>query len=429
MSTNANVVPIKQPYKRLYPHWIHGYLHHQRQAESPIRFHFWTAVFTVAAALQRKVWIDELKFQWTPNMYIILVGPPGVAAKSTTMRQGLSMLEHVPDIRFGPQSMTWQALLESFAQAQTSLPIDGEDRPMACISVGIGELGTFFDPQNKELTDQLTALWDGQLERLGRRTRKDGEVVVINPWLNLIACTTPAWLQERFPKVAIGGGLTSRIVFVYGDRPRRLIAYPSQEAESETYKAEQKALIYDLKHIATLQGQYRLTPEAISYGTKWYADLKTGKLPDHLRSGRFDGYVSRKQSHVHKLAIVLAASKRDDLIITLEDLKEAEKHVAEIEPDMAKVFDSIGAHESAQTVSEIEAYIERAGQVTSTELWKSFYTTMDHYAFRNAVDAAAAAGIISIMPIPGEAKMKMLTWIGKRKGKKDGPAEGIKAPD
>lgn len=424
---SSNVVPIKQPYKRMYPNWIHGYLHHQRAAESPIRFHFWTAVFTVAAALGRKVWIDELKFQWTPNMYIILVGPPGVAAKSTTMRQGLSMLEHVPDMRFGPQSMTWQALLESFVQAQTSLPIEGEDRPMACISVGIGELGTFFDPQNKELTDQLTALWDGQLERLSRRTRKDGEVIIVNPWLNLIACTTPAWLQERFPKVAIGGGLTSRIVFVYGDKPRRLIAYPSKETESEEYKQEQKALIYDLKHIATLQGQYRLTDEAISYGTKWYVDLKTGKLPDHLRSGRFDGYISRKQSHVHKLAIVLAASKRDELLIHLEDLKEAERYVAEIEPDMAKVFDSIGAHESAQTLSEIEAYIRRVGSIQSTELWNIFRSTLDHFAYTNAVKAAQAAGVIEILPISGEPVAKMIKWIGPKR-KKDEPKDG-KAPD
>ena len=362
-------------------------------------------------------------------MYIILVGPPGVAAKSTTMRQGLSMLEHVPDIRFGPQSMTWQALLQAFEQAQTSLHIDGEDRPMSCISVGIGELGTFFDPQNKELTDQLTALWDGQLERLARRTKQDGEVVVTNPWLNIIACTTPAWLQERFPKVAIGGGLTSRIVFVYGDKPRRFIPYPSQEPEAENYKAEQKALIYDLKHIATLQGQYRLTPEAIEYGSRWYVELKSGKIPDHLRSGRFDGYISRKQSHVHKLAIVLAASKRDELIITLEDLKEAERYVAEIEPDMAKVFESIGQHESAQTASEIEQYIQRTGVISSSDLWKVFYSTMDMNAFKNAIYAAEAAGLIHLDPISGE-KAKMITWIGRtKKGKKkDGPEEG-KASD
>src|SRR5712671_3481375 len=100
---------------RAFPNWIEAYVHHQRYSESPESFHFWTAVSTIAGALRRRVWINQLHFQWTPNMYIILVGPPGVAAKSTSIRQGLNLLEAVPGINFGQQSLTWQALIDSFA--------------------------------------------------------------------------------------------------------------------------------------------------------------------------------------------------------------------------------------------------------------------------------------------------------------------------
>ena len=400
---------------RAYPNWLHGYIEHQRYSESPLNFHLWTGIFTIAAALQRKVYIDELHFQWTPNMYIILVGPPGVAAKSTTMRQGTSMLKQIEGIKFGPQSMTWQALLEAFQEAQTTVKIPGlsEPQPMSCLSIGVGELGTFFDPQNKELTDQLTDMWDGQKVTLARRTVKHGEVKIENVWLNIIACTTPAWLRERFPKVAIGGGLTSRIVFVYGDQKRRYIPYPSQENVDGRYLEEEKALIHDLKRISQLAGEYKLTPEALEYGGKWYREIHSGKMPEHLRSGRFDGYISRKQSHVHKLAIILAAAKRDELVITLEDLQEAERYVSRIEPDMAKVFESIGVSDSAQNLGELETLIKNYRKISVKALYKEVYKTMDQFSFKTSIEAALSAGVIR--KDVGEAGDSILTYIGNSK--------------
>lgn len=410
--------------QRLYPNWIEGYVQHQRYSESPLNFHLWTGIFTLAATLQRKVFIDELHFQWTPNMYIILVGPPGVAAKSTTMRQGISLLENVEGVKFGPQSLTWQALLEAFAEAQTTVKFPGREdpQPMSCLSIGIGELGTFFDPQNKELTDQLTALWDGQLETARRRTKKDGETLIRNPWLNIIACTTPAWLRERFPKVAIGGGLTSRIVFVYGDTKRKHIAYPSQLNVDKRYYDEEKALVRDLQQISQITGQYHLTPEALEYGSRWYKEIHTGKMPEHLRSGRFDGYISRKQSHVHKLAIILAAAKRDELTITLEDLQQAERYVSRIEPDMAKVFESIGVHESAQNLGEVETLIRNYRKISMKALYKELYKTMDRNSFISSVDAAVSAGVIKkddgFIGEDGKRDF-MLTFVGSPKMRKE----------
>ena len=97
---------------RHFSNWLKAYMQYTRDSESPDAFHFWTGVSTVAGALRRRVWIDMRKFQWTPNFYIILVGPPGVAAKSTSLRNGMRLLEQVEGIKFGPQSMTWQALTQ-----------------------------------------------------------------------------------------------------------------------------------------------------------------------------------------------------------------------------------------------------------------------------------------------------------------------------
>jgi hypothetical protein len=91
-----------------------------RASESPDAYHFWTGVGTIAGTLRRRVWLDMRHFQWTPNFCIILVGPPGVANKSTTIRIGSSLLAQVDGIHFGPQSMTWQSLIQTLEQSNIS---------------------------------------------------------------------------------------------------------------------------------------------------------------------------------------------------------------------------------------------------------------------------------------------------------------------
>ncbi|KKK66944.1 hypothetical protein LCGC14_2958990, partial [marine sediment metagenome] len=81
--------------KRNYDNWLSGYAEYTKHSESPDLFHFWTGVFTIAGALRRQVWIDQRYFQWTPNFYIVLVGPAGIAAKSTSLRLGTSLLRRV----------------------------------------------------------------------------------------------------------------------------------------------------------------------------------------------------------------------------------------------------------------------------------------------------------------------------------------------
>lgn len=203
--------------------WLKSYGVYTGNLESPTDFHFWTGVSTLAGALRRKVWIDMKLFQWTPNFFIILVGPPGVAAKSTSISAGMSFLTKIPSIKFGPESMTWQALAKDLEEAIEYVKYtkpDGSEgiTKMSCLTVAISELGTFLRMDDEQLMSFLIRMWDGQNDIFRHRTKQSGNVEVENPWLNFIGATTPSWLQENFPEGMVGGGLTSRMVFVYGDK-------------------------------------------------------------------------------------------------------------------------------------------------------------------------------------------------------------------
>ena len=113
---------------RHFSNWLQGYLDYTSASESPTPFHFWTGVATIAGALRRRVWIDMRYFQWAPNFYIVLVGPPGVAAKSTTIQSGMKLLERLK-VPFGPSSMTWQALAKSLEESIQTVIQKTRDSP------------------------------------------------------------------------------------------------------------------------------------------------------------------------------------------------------------------------------------------------------------------------------------------------------------
>lgn len=380
--------------------WLKTYVHHQRHSEAPTAFHFWAGVSTIAGALRRKVWTDHRYYQYTPNFYILLVAPPGIATKSTTLRQGLDLLRKVQGIHFGPQSLTWQALLDSMKQAEATVKLpNGSSMIMSCVHIAVSELGTFMRPENREYLDQLINLYDAQLGELSRKTLGAGETVIINPWLNLIACTTPSWIRDNFPEVLIGGGLASRILFVYADRKQQLVAYPERLIKNEEFDLEERCLIHDLKQISTISGPYRLTDDAYEWGDAWYHNMHNGGRPEHLSSERFAGYLSRKQAHFHKLAMVIAASERDERNLTSDDLRAAEHYVSALEANMGSVFNAIGVSQTAAVSNEIIGRIRNVKKTQYKQLWQAIAGTIDGRVYKETIQNAIEAGILRREPL------------------------------
>lgn len=406
---------------RKFANWLKAYMNYTRDSESPTSFHFWTGVSALAGALRRRVWLDMKKFQWTPNFYIILVGPPGVAAKSTSISMGMNLLGKVQGIKFGPESMTWQALAQDLASAieyvEYVRPDGVKDRTkMSCLTVLITELGTFLRLDDDQLMSFLIRMWEGQKDTFRHKTKSSGNVEVDNPWLNIIGATTPAWMKENFPESMIGGGLTSRVVFVYGDKKRSLIPYPDEVIPPAEYDAMQKDLISDLTEISRLAGPYQLSNFAREWGRAWYADHNNPDLrASHLASDRFGGYLARKQTHLHKFAMILAAAKRNSLIIEEDDLKEADSIITDNEKDMIQVFESIGMVDQSRHVTEIVSIVRYSGFMTSKGLWARSMNHMSLKEFEEAVRAAIHGRLLEVDSLQGIQGVKCPS-VAKKKG-------------
>lgn len=193
----------------------------------------------------------------------------------------------------------------------------------------------------------------------------------------------------------IGGGLTSRIMFIYGDKKRHLVAYPDEQVREADYKDQREKLIQDLQRIALLSGNYILSPAARAWGTLWYERLWSSR-PADMANDRYSGYISRKQTHMHKLAIVLAAAQRDQLLIEKEDLEEADKLLSSIEPHMIKVFESVGVVDESKHIANIIAHVRAYTWIDPTSLFNLLRNNISEKDFKNAIRISVEQGLLEV---------------------------------
>lgn len=381
---------------RFHRDWLAAFLKYTEFGEAPKHMYFWAGVSAIAGALRRKVWIDQAYFKWYPNFYICLVAPPGIVSKSTTAGVAMNLLRKVPGIKFGPDVVTWPALVTAFAESTEGFEHDGMIYPMSAMTLESSEFGNLLNPQDKEMVDLLVSLWDGKQGTFEKKTKHSGQDSVENPWINLIACTTPAWIAGNFPEYMIGGGFTSRTIFVYADQKEKFVAYPGLRVPANLTRMEEE-LAEDLTAISMLHGEMKLTPAAVAWGEQWYLQHYSERAVN-LDPDRFGGYLARKQTHIHKLAMVLSAAQGDTLLITPEHLATAHAMVTDLEPDMQFVFSKIGRSDSSLHAERLIQFVTNRGEVTFQEAYRyvhSHFSSMRD--FEDVLAGILRAGFLKML--------------------------------
>lgn len=294
--------------------------------------------------------------------------------------------------------MTWHGLAKKFQDAfeYKTYMEHGKQKKigMSSLTCSVSELGTFLRPDDKGLMSFLTDVWDGKERPFSHTTKDSGEITIENAWLNVIGATTPTWIQNNFPASLLAEGIGSRVIFVYGEHKRHYTAYPSRTVKPIDYAATETKLVEDLTHISKLIGPFTLTEEAFKWGEHWYSQPRGSQ---HLASGRYSGYLARKQTHLHKLAMVLSAAKRDDLVITREELTEANDILSTTETSMIRVFENVGIVDEAKHLAEIVAFVRAYSWITPRDLYyNNCHNIMMEKDFKAAVRHAVDGGLLEV---------------------------------
>ena len=78
-----------------YCKFLEEYRKYTAANETPEIMHLWIGLSTLAGACEKRIWIDRGNFKVYMNLYVALVAPPGVCAKSSSINLGRNMLREL----------------------------------------------------------------------------------------------------------------------------------------------------------------------------------------------------------------------------------------------------------------------------------------------------------------------------------------------
>lgn len=198
------------------------------------------------------------------------------------------------------------------------------------------------------------------------------------------------------PQSMIGGGLASRCIFIYGDTKERYTAYVDEMVRDGDV-AHRAKLIQDLERIAMLTGPFQIDAQARAWGKEWYEAFWKDAI-SRMDDQMMEGYAARKQTHMHKVAMVLSASRGDSLVITRDDLQLANTMLEDLESDMHHVFSRIGRTDNSLQAERFIDFVRRKGSIPYHDAYKMIHIYFpDFRDFEGILQGAINSGQIRIV--------------------------------
>lgn len=388
--------------------WITDFLEYTDNSEPPILYRHWVAVSAIASAMQRKCflkWGEHLTFY--PNMYIVLVGPSGVR-KGTAMKFVTNIIPKISGIHLASEATTRQALIRNLTTVTNTEIINSKPKMHSSLTIHSEELTVFLGYNNLELIANLTDWYDcgkGPNGEWTYETIQRQRETILGIWVNLLGATTPELIQSSLPRDAIGGGLTSRMIFVYEERKGKSIALPFLNEDRELGEK----LMRGLEKILLISGEYSVTEDFIEKYVDWYNYQETNKPFD---DPKFSGYFERRPTHLLKLSMIMNASRNSvGKTISGQDFDKALDLLNRTEVKMRYTFSGVGTSPIAVVLDKVVRYIAVRGSARRSEIMNRFYSDMDVQTLDNVLATLIAMKRCRLEPDPSNPGNPNVVWV------------------
>ena len=345
--------------------FVRLYLECVEETQSPRLFHIWSALAGVGAALGRRNYLPFGPFKIYPNLYVILVGPPGLK-KGSAMNISKNFVQLNTGVKFAPKDTSGR--YQGIIAAMEDTDVDNKLKEELHMEMSFADLGnlntdiearedkhsmfvassewaTFIGINNHSFLNFLIEVWDG--EDYEYRLKKE-RFVIKEPLMGMIGCTTSTGIATCIPEEAMGHGFMSRLILVYSSRPYKRVDWPPplpSELEKEIGE------VYKNIH-KNLTGPFIITPEV-----KEQFSIENGKevkIDDH----RFMYYLERRQTHLFKLTMCLTAARQSKQI-EIQDIIDANALLSLTELNMPMALGEYGMSPRAVAAQRVIEFLQQ----------------------------------------------------------------------
>lgn len=396
-------------FSKLSSPFINLYLEYVEPTESPRIMHVWCAIATAAACLGRRVYLPSGVGNLYPNLYTVLVGPPG-SRKSTAINLARALtagcnLNFAPDDTGGQR----QGLIKAIVGAKTDEEELAEQiNAMSDVSAeNIAELSITLntDARNQHTlfvcASEITSLWGQDVGGMLPFFNKifDGEefkyslaretTIIKDGLMTILGATTTSQIKTTFPQEATGQGFMSRCLFVYGAEPYR--DQPEVPPLDEEIFARLAGI---LEYLAgDFEAVMSWEPEGYDYMVSIYREKM------EIQDARFVHYEDRRHMHFKKICIVLAAL-RNSTTISLEDCQDAHRLLKYTEQFMPDALGEYGMSPLSAVKQKVLEFLQHHNESVPTSILFSMVSSdVKLLDFHNCMSELINADKISLVRV------------------------------
>ena len=376
---------MKKP--RILPDWLESWMEYNSNSEAPKPYIQWVGLSVIAAVLSRKCfWIwDKIIY---PNLYVVLVGPPA-CRKNSAMDPGKRMLEKL-NVNMAADITTMQKLM--IRMEENTDNFQEENGPLhtySALTVFSEEFAVFLGYNNREFIGVLTDWYDCKVH-FNYETKHQGDTKIEGVFFNLIGGTTPSLLQDSLTSQTFGGGLNSRIIYVYGNQKDHLEMFPFMaQGKFELWDK----LETDLQSIQILAGEFQKDQTYLDHWEIWYPETERCKLK---ADPRMVGYAGRRPTHAHKIAMLVNASRTGDMILTGDDLRKAITIMEKTEKTMSQTFAGVGKSDTAAVMHAVLTFVRLRKTVMYSEILRHFSYDANDNVMATVIATLEKSNLVSV---------------------------------
>ena len=145
---------------RILPDWLTAWEEYFSNPPCPTLFRRWTGISLLAGAMERKCWVHSMKKILYPNLYVILVAPPG-GGKSFLIEVVGEFWNNIGQHHVAPDSVSRASLADALTDAERHVIRVGEPtHSFNSLLIASEELGTLITAYDNEFIAPLCKLYD-----------------------------------------------------------------------------------------------------------------------------------------------------------------------------------------------------------------------------------------------------------------------------
>ena len=376
--------------------WLQALLRYVEETESPRDFWIWSGISTIAGALQRKTWIPFGLDKLFPNLYVMVVAPPGECRKGAPVGLSKKLLQDIKANVFA-DSPTKRALTMALAELgkKDFFYVQEGDNPRVpkthcSMSLISKEFSSFLAVDPKAMIEILTDLYDAH-DEWEYKTKGEGNDKIYGLCINCLFASTPSWIATNLPEEAIGGGFTSRFAIVTAKEKYKWISLPP-EPDKNLYKK----LVADLHKIKQLKGEFQWGEGAYELYDAWYKTIPD--ITAAQKDFRLKGYIARMHIMVLKVAMCLHVSCSDSLVLHPDDIGRAIDFMDQVLRMAPQALGGQGrtrmSAETDQIMQQIRGLGSHGNKVSFHELLQFNFRNTNKPELREILDTLCAMKVI-----------------------------------